>query len=89
MSIKVQSRHNSQANPPNQSYLMNVDVLAPLEEMIGSDLEDDERFKALRHEFYSMAIYEIAWHDILGSSPVYVINPKLKKIFDVKVLEDL
>lgn len=68
---------------------MRTDVLAPLDEMIDAGVSDEERFKVLRHEFYSMAIYEIAWHDIMGASPVYVINPKLKNIFDIKVLEDL
>jgi hypothetical protein len=68
---------------------MKADVLAPLEDMIGAAVRDDDRFKGLRHEFYSMAIYEIAWHDIFGSSPVYVIRPKVSNILDVKVLEDL
>lgn len=68
---------------------MRMDVLAPLDEMISTGIVDDESFKVIRHEFYSMAIYEIAWHDIMGTSPVYVINPKLKTILDIKVLEDL
>lgn len=48
----------------------------------------DVAYKALKNNFYSMAIYDIVRVDIFSSSPVYIVAPRLRYIINDKVLEN-
>ncbi len=77
----------------NQILNTRIDKLEGLleraERISGTTSEDLARCDALQsvtREFYSLMLYDIYRMDLFGRSPVYLVGPRKKYVFDEKVL---
>jgi hypothetical protein len=52
----------------------------------GMTLDRDERFAAIRSEYYTMMIYDLIRLDFFGRAPVYLVGPRLKYVLDERVI---
>jgi len=50
------------------------------------DLARCDTLNAIIREFYSLMLYDIYRMDFFGRSPVYLVGPRKKYVFDEKVL---
>ena len=70
------------------------EILIHLEEMLLADAnlsqsQHGQRISELRRKYYSLAIYDVIEHRILGLSPVYLVGPRLRFVLDTGVLGHL
>ncbi len=54
--------------------------------MTEEDLARCDALQAVTREFYSLMLYDVYRIDLFGRSPVYLIGPRKKYVFDEKVL---
>lgn len=50
------------------------------------DLDRCDALRSVIDEFYSLMLYDVYRTDLFGRSPVYLVGPRMKYIFDDKVL---
>jgi membrane protein implicated in regulation of membrane protease activity len=67
------------------------EVLAPLEAWTKEEKHVDEKghdsqFRAIKKNYYSIAIYDIIEQDIFGLLPIYLVAPRLRYVLNDKVL---
>lgn len=77
----------------NQMLNARIDKLEGLVErangivdMTQEDLARCDALQAVTREFYSLMLYDIYRMDLFGRSPVYLVGPRKKYVFDEKVL---
>ena len=54
--------------------------------MTDEDLDRCDALQAVTREFYSLMLYDVYRIDLFGRSPVYLVGPRKKYVFDEKVL---
>ncbi|HQN76318.1 MAG TPA: hypothetical protein PLQ92_06205, partial [Methanomassiliicoccales archaeon] len=77
----------------NQMLNSRIDILEGFLErangiamMTEEDLARCDGLQAVTREFYSLMLYDIYRIDFFGKSPVYLVGPRKKYVFDEKVL---